>query len=246
MRIRIMKQQLLCGGAFPHGERRFYWRDVPNELSSRISKVRRALGLNQADFGKRLGVNQATVSRWEKGSIPDGLTLTKIAELSGLDVKSLTLADYEASQGGPSLFIKGEVAAGVWRDAWEWERDDWQPFQGGSHIDAPISARFGLRVVGESMNEVYPSGTILDCVSCIHAGIEQFKSGQRVIVVRKHVHGEVEATVKEYLETADGTWLVPRSSNPAFQKPIPLDRPDDPEIVETRIVAVVKGSYRPE
>jgi hypothetical protein len=51
--------------------------------------------------------------------------------------------------------------------------------------------------------------------------------------------------VKEYLETAEGAWLVPKSRNPAFQQPIPLNG-DDPEIEETAIIAVVKGSYRPE
>lgn len=246
MRIRMSAQAILCGTALESAERRTYWRDVPNDLSSRIQKARRLLGLNQSQFGERLGVNQATVSRWEKGSIPDGLTLHRIAELAGEDVKSFTLADHEAGQGGPTLFIKGEVAAGVWREAWEWEREDWQPFQGGSHVSAPLNARFGLRVIGDSMNDVYPPGTLLDCVSCIHAGIDTFENGQRVIVIRNRMHGEVEATVKEYLATDDGVWLVPRSSNPAFQQPIALHGEEDPDIEETRIVAVVKGSYRPE
>lgn len=246
MRIRMNRQTVLCVPALEGLGYAHYRRDVPNDLSSRIHRIRRDLGLNQADFGERLGVNQATVSRWEKGSVPDGVTLHRIAELAGKDVKALTSADIEAGQGGPALYIKGEVAAGIWRDAWEWEREDWRPYQGGSHFDAPLSARFGLRVVGESMNEVYPDGTVLDCVSCIHAGIEQFESGQRVIVIRKRFHGEVEATVKEYRVTDTGAWLVPRSSNPAFQQPISMDGAHDPDIEETRIVAVVKGSYRPE
>lgn len=119
------------------------------------------------------------------------------------------------------------------------------PYIGGNHIDAPTEARFGLSVVGESMNEVYPPGTILDCVSCIQAGIDKVKSGQRVIVLRRKFTGEVEATVKEYLETEDGAWLVPKSRNPAFQQPIPLNGGDG-EIEEIAIIAVVKGSYRPE
>lgn len=246
MRIRMTGQYGLCATALESAGYAHYWRDVPNDLSSRINRVRRSLGLNQAEFGEKLGVNQATVSRWEKGSIPDGVTLHKIADLAGKDVKALTSDDIEASQGGPALFIKGDVQAGVWRDAWEWERDEWKPFQGGSHFEAPLAARFGLRVVGQSMNEVYPEGTVLDCVSCIHAGIDAFETGQRVIVVRKRYHGEVEATVKEYRVTDTGAWLVPRSNKPEFQQPISLDGAHDPEIEETRIVAVVKGSYRPE
>lgn len=245
MRISMTTQTLLCGGALENAGRTAYRRDVPHDLSTRIHSIRRKLGLTQAEFATALGVNQATVSRWEKGATPDVVALSRISELGGVDLSALAYADFEASRGGPALFIKGEVAAGVWKEAWEWEMDEWQPFQGGSHIDAPLQARFGLRVVGESMDEVYPPGTVLDCVSCIHAGIDKVRSGQRVIVVRRKFDGEVEATVKEYLETAEGAWLVPKSRNPAFQQPIPL-YDGSPDIEETAIVAVVKGSYRPE
>jgi SOS-response transcriptional repressor LexA len=171
--------------------------------------------------------------------------VAKISALTGIDMAALVAADFAAAQHGPSLFVKGEVAAGVWKQAMEWDRTDWVAYQGGSHISAPIEARFGLIVAGESMNEVYPPGTVLDCVSCLHAGIEEVKSGQRVIVVRTRVDGEVEATVKEYQETPEGVWLVPKSRNPAYQQPIPLTTAD-PDIAETRIIAVVRGSYRPE
>lgn len=203
------------------------------------------MGLNQAEFAAKLGVNQATISRWESGTTPDFASLGRISKLTNLDMKELVNADLRSVNSGPSLFIKGEVAAGVWREAFEWDRSDWMPYYGGSHIDYPEEARFGLVVSGESMNEVYPPGTVLDCVSCLHAGIEKVNSGQRVIVLRRKVSGEVEATVKEYLETADGAWLVPKSRNPAFQQPIPLAN-GEPGIEETRIIAVVKGSYRPE
>lgn len=235
----------LCGNALDAQRRFAYRRDVPNDLSSRINAARRQLRMNQADFAKALGVNQATVSRWESGSSPDPTLLGKIAELTGVDLAQLLLGDLQASAQGPQLYVKGEVAAGVWRDAWEWDQQDWEPFQGGSHIDAPLQSRFGLRVIGESMNEVYPPGTLLDCVSCLHAGTTVVETGQRVIVIRRRFDGSVEATVKEYLKNQDGEWLLPRSSNPVFQKPVPLDD-GDPEIEEIAIIAIVKGSYRPE
>lgn len=203
------------------------------------------LKMNQATFAKALGVNQSTVSRWESGATPDAADVAKISALTGIDMAALVAADFAAAQHGPTLFVKGEVAAGVWKEAMEWDRTDWQAYQGGSHIAAPIDARFGLIVAGESMNEVYPSGTVLDCVSCLHAGIDEIRSGQRVIVVRTRADGSVEATVKEYQETENGAWLVPKSKNPAYQQPIALNS-DDPDIVETRIIAVVRGSYRPE
>lgn len=218
---------------------------MSNNLSQRIRLARRSMGLNQAEFGAKLGVNQATISRWESGTTPDFHSLGLIAKLTNLDIQSLVNADIVSVNSGPSLFIKGEVAAGVWKEAFEWDQGDWMPYHGGSHIDFPDEARFGLIVSGESMNEVYPPGTVLDCVSCLHAGIDKVNSGQRVIVVRRKFSGEVEATVKEYLETQDGVWLVPKSRNPAFHQAIPLHS-QDPEIEETAIIAVVKGSYRPE
>lgn len=224
---------------------RQYRGEMSDALPRRLLAIRRQLGMNQSAFAKALKVNQATVSRWENGSVPDIVALGNIAKLAGIPLTDLTHADVEHVAAGPRLFVKGEVAAGVWKEAFEWDRDQWEPYQGGSHIDAPLEARFGLIASGESMNAVYPPGTILDCVSCIHADITEFRSGQRVIVVRRRFDGEVEATVKEYLVTADGVWLVPRSDNPAFQSPIPLGD-GDPEIEETAIVAVVKGSYRPE
>jgi transcriptional regulator with XRE-family HTH domain len=245
MRIRMKPQTLLCVAAFDSPTPPRYRREMSDELSKRIVSVRRELGMKQSDFAIALGVNQATVSRWESGSIPEIVMLGRIASMAGRPLDYFSQADVDLYPSGPRLYIKGEVAAGVWKEALEWERDDWQPYQGGSHFEAPAEARFGLRVAGESMNEIYPNGTVLDCVSCIHAGIEGVENGQRVIVVRRKFTGEIEATVKEYRQTAEGRWLVPRSSNPAFQTPIPLEA-DDPEIEETAIIAIVKGSYRPE
>jgi hypothetical protein len=95
------------------------------------------------------------------------------------------------------------------------------------------------------MDQVYPDGTVLDCVS-IDVFNGQIDNGQRVIVERIRHDGEREATVKEYMKADDGrVWLVPKSNNPAFQAPIPLDEPG-PDIAEIRIVGIVVGSYRAE
>lgn len=38
-------------------------------LSIRIEKIRKSLGLNQAEFGQLLGAHSVTVSRWESGQL---------------------------------------------------------------------------------------------------------------------------------------------------------------------------------
>ena len=143
---------------------------------------------------------------------------------------------------GPQLFVKAEVAAGVWREAWELAADEWEAFTGRADVSAPIRERFGLRVVGESMNDLYPPGSVLECVA-YHD--QPLTNGKRVIVQRER-DGECETTVKEYHKDDNGiVWLVPRSRNPAFQTPFRADLPD-PGISRVEIIGIVVASVRPE
>lgn len=145
---------------------------------------------------------------------------------------------------GPQLFVKGEVQAGVWKEAWEYDADEWEVFTGRADVSASMRSRYGLRIVGESMNEVYPPGSIVECVA--YEGDDELPSGRRVVVQRTRFDGQIETTVKELVRGEDGAeWLVPRSTNPAFQA-FRGDQPDSPDIASVEIIAVVIGSYRPE
>jgi DNA-binding XRE family transcriptional regulator len=47
-----------------------------------ITSLREALGLTQAEFGERIGVDKMTVSRWERGTLrPSDESLAAIAKL---------------------------------------------------------------------------------------------------------------------------------------------------------------------
>lgn len=144
---------------------------------------------------------------------------------------------------GPQLFVKAEVQAGVWKEAWLLEQDEWEVFSGRADLKAPMKDRFGLRVVGESMNEVYPHGSIVECVQ--YWQDYQIPSGKRVVVQRTRMDGTFETTVKELIRNDGVEWLRPRSTNPAFL-PFRGDQPDESDIVKVEIIAVVVGSYRPE
>jgi SOS-response transcriptional repressor LexA len=133
---------------------------------------------------------------------------------------------------GPRLFVKGEVAAGLWKEAWEVPEDEWAMFTGRADVRAPLQKRFGLRVIGESMNEVYPPGTIIECVQ--YEQDEPIESGRRVVVLRTKLDGTVEATVKELVRSPEGIeWLVPRSTNPAYQA-FRGDQPREPRHCQHR------------
>lgn len=147
------------------------------------------------------------------------------------------------AQLGPQLSVKGAVAAGVWREAEEWPQDEWEAFTGRSDVAAPNSIRFGLRVEGQSMNLLYPEGTILECVR--YFGDTPIANGKRVIVERKRFNDGTEATVKEYFKDDDGVeWLVPRSNNPAYQSPLRCDQAGEGiesiEIVAIVVAAIIK------
>jgi SOS-response transcriptional repressor LexA len=157
---------------------------------------------------------------------------------------SLRTGSAESAELGPRLFLKGDVAAGVWKEAWEIPADEWEVFTGRADIAVPVQRRFGLRVVGDSMNAIYPPGTILECTQ--YTGEDVIPSGKRVIALRKRFDGTVEATVKELVRDNDGNeWLVPRSTNPAHQA-FRGNEPDAPDIVSVEIVGIVVASIRPE
>lgn len=216
--------------------------DMPMRYLERLAELRKRKGLTQMDLADQIGVEQPTIQRWEKGKRePNFNQLFALAAALGVDPGAL-LDPSIAVSIGPRLFVKGEVAAGVWRTAFELPEGDWQTFTGRADVTALPQHRFGLRVVGDSMNEVYPPGTIIECVSLF--GNAEASPGKRVVVVRTNENGECEATVKELVEQDGELWLVPKSNNPRH-KPIKLGEAE-PGIVETRIAAVVVASVRPE
>jgi transcriptional regulator with XRE-family HTH domain len=209
-----------------------------------LAAHRNRRGLRQSDVAEMLGVEQATYQRWEVGKRkPDVEQISALAEAFGVLPGDLFRIP-DVVPLGPKLFIKGEVAAGVWNEAYEWAPPDWIEFTGRSGVTAPIEMRFGLRVVGESMNIRYPHGTIVECVSVF--GGAEISSGKRVVVLRRREDLEYETTVKQYQVDDQGReWLVPQSTHPEFQKPFLVTEPE-PGIIEQRIIAIVVGSRQDE
>ena len=143
--------------------------------------------------------------------------------------------------------IVGAVEAGVFLDAVEWPEHD------KYRLELPIQTPYvtksvvGFEVRGESMNLLYPAGTIIVCVPTYDIDRRPIH-GERIVVFTRQ-NDLMEATVKEFRIDDDGVvWLWPRSSEPAHQSPIRFGELHDRELVdnETSIVMIVIGSYRPE
>ena len=105
---------------------------------------------------------------------------------------------------GPELLIRGEVADGVWRSPVEYDPDECAVFAGRTDVLAPMKLRFGLRVTGESMNKVFPTGTILECVEIV-PGDEM--PNEKYFVVERAREGKHETTVKQLRMADDGTFM---------------------------------------
>jgi transcriptional regulator with XRE-family HTH domain len=216
--------------------------DIPMGYLDRLAELRKRKGMTQTALAERMGVEQPTIGRWETGRREPNFE--QLFQLAGiLDVEPGSLIDSSiAAPMGPRLYVKGEVAAGVWNVAFEYPETEWQTFTGRADVTADLTHRFGLRVIGDSMNELYPPGTIVECVSLF--GRAEAMPGKCVVVVRMDDQGLYEATVKELVEQDGELWLVPRSTNP-MHRPIRLSE-NEPGIVETRLAAVVVSSVRPE
>jgi transcriptional regulator with XRE-family HTH domain len=207
-----------------------------------LKALREQRKLKQWELAELIGVEQPSVQRYENGRAPSLAIAVQLAEALGVTIGEL-IDETPFLPAGPRLFVKGEVAAGIWREAWQFEEDEWTVYTGRADISAPARERFGLRVVGDSMNLVYPAGTVLDCL--VYNGGYLVPAGKRVIVQRVRADQTIETTVKELARDESGSeWLVPRSTNLTFQ-PIRGDRPDE-GIIRVEIIGVVVGAYLPE
>lgn len=223
--------------------------DDMSRVGRRIYELRRALGLNQADFAKIVRVEQATVSRWESDKqLPEAPALVRLAKMANKSVEDFLGQVELKATFTINVPVIGAVQAGTWLEATEWPADKQYSVTVIYRQEYVNARRFGLEVRGPSMNRHYPEGTILDCVS-LYDLRQPLVSGQRVIVERRRADGLREATCKEYVIDRDGkAWLWPRSDHPEHQQPLPYHPESDPkngvDLIE--ITALVVGSYRPE
>jgi SOS-response transcriptional repressor LexA len=145
--------------------------------------------------------------------------------------------------------IIGFVQAGVWRESVECPVDEQSYVY--ADIDHPLAGinLFALRVIGPSMNRLYPEGTVLICAKAGEFGEGfAFRSEDKVIVQRRNQDGLFETTVKEYVIQPDGRrFLWPRSDDPDHQQPwpVPDGEPDDAS-EDPRILALVVSITRSE
>lgn len=167
---------------------------------------------------------------------PYGIARNEVLGLAGITGElSATAPKPEDSQW---LEVSGTVAAGVWRAQTEWpEAERYLVNFGKSKYQA--AERFGVRMEGLSMNRTILPGSDLECLYVRFLPIPP-KPGDLVIVER-HAHDLVELTCKRLDMDGDEYVLRCESTEPEFQEPIRLGKPDPDVFVdnEIRVVGIV-------
>lgn len=193
-------------------------------LSVKIRQLRQSLGENQTQFAKRIGVKQASVSRWESGSMPDPPQLALLADLAGETVREFIGLEGDKARQAPlsAIPVYAKVPAGNMREAVEDRRGSIPNFD----PSIPRNA-YGLEVDGDSMDKVAKDGVII-VVDPDDVDLYPLE----LYVVRC----DGEATFKQYLDSPPR--LVPLSSNPDH-KPINISTDRD-WVVEGKVLWVAK------
>jgi transcriptional regulator with XRE-family HTH domain len=127
-------------------------------LAANIRRLREAVSETQGQFATRFGVEQPTVSRWERAiSPPERKYLAAMAELAGVD-ESAFVYRLTASNLIP---VVGYAAGGE-----EWSPvDDYAPGDGMEPVELGLGDAdpIAIMVRGESMAPVYRNGDVLIC-----------------------------------------------------------------------------------
>ena len=94
-------------------------RKMNENFSKKLSELRAAAGISQAELGKHLGVTNRAVSKWENGlSLPSAENIFKLARLFDVPADSFLSAAqqpqqvYDVKQGMPSLRYLYRVGSG--------------------------------------------------------------------------------------------------------------------------------------
>lgn len=209
-----------------------------------------------------------------RGHSPAAAKLARLAQVLGVPPGYLYQAVEETApqprlqpnEALVDLYVKGFVQAGMYREAIEWPPVDWFTIRVPRNDRFPGAEQFGLEVRGSSMDRLFPAGTIVVVVRYMDIGRLPV-NGERVIAMRRTPGStELEATIKEYEVTPAGLHVLwPRSTDPEFQQPFVLAKPEveisdefggdlipaqsawlEADGFEVQIGALVIGSYRPE
>jgi len=226
------------------------------QIGARLLKILNERGISMRAVSLGAGLSESAAKHVIYGSSqsPRLKTINQIAAYLDIPTSEITGKDPQQREAAipvhtTQIEVRGDVQAGVWREAIEWPAVDWYA------ITVPIDAayqgfhRYGLKVCGQSMNKVFPEGSVVVVINFGDLG-RLPKTGDFVVAVQRcSKTDQYEATVKAVQIRDDGTVILwPQSWDPAFQTPVilpPHDGQDSAGVPDVAIQALVVGSYQP-
>lgn len=229
-------------------------RTLRSEQQSYIDGIKDRTGKSYSAIARAIGAAPSTIVRFMDDTASSHSLSAKTMEKLKIvfDLPSVSVPNIEHLVYSEPVALAGSIQAGVWQDT-----GLFTPQAPPEYIMIapderyPGIRRWAFRVRGDSMDKIYPDGTIIVAVSFFDL-CRQPKTGDKVIAIRKE-HGLEEATLKEIEILADGSVaLWPRSTNPKFSQAIIISNtiddniPDDGCHSEYRIEGLVIQSIRRE
>jgi SOS-response transcriptional repressor LexA len=140
--------------------------------------------------------------------------------------------------------IIGKVEANTWRPDVKYDSEDPKYIEIPNDNIYPGIKKFGLDVVGESMNEIFPHGCEVLCIDIFdlpegHASPEAL-DGKYVVVRRTNELSLVETTLKKYVLKDGSAELWPESNHPDFQEPIELNFNGEEDHIQVEALVLKK------
>jgi SOS-response transcriptional repressor LexA len=176
--------------------------------------------------------------------IADVLTQRGIDKAEVLALAGLT-GEFAALSGGRRsgsddewLTVKASVRAGTWKAQADWPAGEHYDVKFGPS-EFPKEQRFAVRMEGLSMNKTILPNSDLESLWVKFSPIPP-QPGDLVIVER-HAHDLVETTCKRLAMDGDEYVLLSESTEPEFQEPIRIGKPDEDMFTddEVRVVGIV-------
>jgi len=204
----------------------------------RLKEIRKSRGMTQADVASALGLDLGNYNKLENGRTD--LTVSRMEQLA--KILQCEPVDFISNPSNlRTVQVRQNVEAGAWNESLEWDESDWYDV---TIPDDPLYRSYklyGAETHGPSMNKRYADKSALIYTSIIETG-ERPQVGKRYIVETEHADGQREATVKTlWRDDAGEMWLIPESTDPRHQQPIPLHGHDGNNVrIVGRVVASVQ------
>jgi uncharacterized protein YjbI with pentapeptide repeats/DNA-binding XRE family transcriptional regulator len=122
-----------------------------NMIGNKIAEARKKINISQAELAEHLFISPQAVGKWERGeSIPDIITINKLAKILGVDLNYFS-EDFQATTVAiPALESSAEPAVSQQKNKLNWDMSR------GNWIDADFSGLSGL-------NEKFSSSNLRRC-----------------------------------------------------------------------------------